>query len=218
MIEMKNTLYSMMLSDDVVREVDVMANRLGMTRSALVNRILAEYVGFQTPERRIGEILDEVEQLLQPVRELAPFFVPNASSFSLKSALQYKYRPTVRYEVQLYDGHPDALGQLSVQFRTQSAALTQVTAAFFLLWKDIENRFLDGAVTYDFSGGKLVRTLQQPKTQVSVTALARAISEYIQLFDRCMKAYICTGCTPAALMQEYAAYVRSSQQNDGILL
>ena len=40
---MKKSLYSLMLSDEVVREIDVAAHRLGTNRSALINRILAEY-------------------------------------------------------------------------------------------------------------------------------------------------------------------------------
>ena len=41
---MKKNLYSLTLSDEVVREVDALAHRLGTNRSALVNRILSEYV------------------------------------------------------------------------------------------------------------------------------------------------------------------------------
>lgn len=53
---MKKTLYSLMLSDEVVAEVDRLAHRLGTNRSNLINQILAEHVGFVTPERRINDI------------------------------------------------------------------------------------------------------------------------------------------------------------------
>ena len=36
---MKKNLYSLTLSDDVVREVDALAHRMGTNRSALVNQI-----------------------------------------------------------------------------------------------------------------------------------------------------------------------------------
>ncbi|MFR0798058.1 MAG: CopG family transcriptional regulator [Oscillospiraceae bacterium] len=49
---MKKNLYSLTLSDEVVREVDALAHRLGTNRSALVNRILSEYVSVPTPERQ----------------------------------------------------------------------------------------------------------------------------------------------------------------------
>ena len=102
---MKKTLYSLMLNDEVVREVDMMAHRMGTNRSALINQILAEYVNYTTPERRINDVLSAIETLMTPSRELVPFFSPNSYSMSLKSSLEYKYRPTVKYEVELYRGH-----------------------------------------------------------------------------------------------------------------
>ena len=99
---MKKTLYSHMLSDEVVREVDALAHRMGTNRSNLINQILADYVSVTTPERRINDIFRAVEQMLAPSRELVPFFAPNALTMSLKSSLEYKYRPTVKYEVQLF--------------------------------------------------------------------------------------------------------------------
>ena len=93
-----------MLSDEVVAEVDRLAHRLGTNRSNLINQILAEHVNLVTPERRINDIFSAIEQLMTPSRELVPFVSPNALTMSLKSSLEYKYRPTVKYEVELYRG------------------------------------------------------------------------------------------------------------------
>ena len=120
-----------MLNDEVVREVDAMAHRMGTNRSSLINQILAEYVGYTTPERRINDVLSTIQQLLSPSRELVPFFAPNSFSMSLKSSLEYKYRPTVKYEVELYRGGGESIGELTVVFRTQSAALIQAMTEFF---------------------------------------------------------------------------------------
>ena len=111
---MKKTLYSLMLSDEVVAEVDRLAHRLGTNRSNLINQILAEHVDLVTPERRINDVFSAIEQLLTPSRELVPFVSPNALTMSLKSSLEYKYRPTVKYEVELYRGDSDSLGELTV--------------------------------------------------------------------------------------------------------
>ena len=48
---MKKTLYSLMLNEEVVREIDRMAHRMGTNRSALINQILADYTSVMTPER-----------------------------------------------------------------------------------------------------------------------------------------------------------------------
>ena len=191
---MKKTLYSLMLSDEVVREVDALAHRMGATRSGLINQILAEYVGYVTPERRIRDVLSAVEQLLQPSRELVPFFAPNSSSLSLKSSLEYKYRPTVKYEVELTRGGGETIGELSVVFRTQSAALLESMADFFRLWKRIEDAhlapLLGGALSYALYDGKFVRSLAAPARDCTAEELAGAISGYVQLFDKLMKGWL----------------------------
>ncbi len=129
---MKKTLYSLMLNEEVVREIDRMAHRMGTNRSALINQILADYTSVVTPERRIENIFHEIEQLVAPARDLVPFFAPHTTSMSLKSSLEYKYRPTVKYEVALYgDKQEGGLGELAVIFRTQSAQLLQSMTQFF---------------------------------------------------------------------------------------
>ena len=107
---MGKTLYSLMLIENVVRENDIHAHKSGTSRSNLVNQILAEYVNYTTPERRINDVLSAIEQLMMPSREIVPFFAPNSQSMSLKSSLENKYRPTVKYDVELNRGDSDAIG------------------------------------------------------------------------------------------------------------
>ena len=191
---MKKTLYSLMLNDEVVREIDARAHRMGTNRSALINQILAEYVDYTAPERRINDVLSAIEALMQPSRELVPFFAPNSFSMSLKSSLEYKYRPTVKYEVELFRGREESIGQLSVVFRTQSMALINAMTEFFRLWKQIEDahlRPLTGArIDYALYDGKFVRSIAAPDKDCSTDELAGALSEYIKLFDKLMKAYL----------------------------
>lgn len=191
---MKKTLYSVMLSDEVVRQVDILAHRLGTSRSNLINQILAEYVDYTTPERRINDIFTAMEQLLSPSRELVPFFSPNSQSMSMKSSLAYKYRPTVKYEVELYRGTDEAIGELTVAFRTQSAGLIETMTAFFRLWKRIEDThlapLLRQPVRYALYQGKFVRSIAVPQRDCTAQELAGAISDYVQLFDRLMKGWL----------------------------
>ena len=46
---MKKTLYSLMLNEEVVREIDALAHQMGTNRSALINQILADYTSVITP-------------------------------------------------------------------------------------------------------------------------------------------------------------------------
>lgn len=190
---MKKTLYSLMLSDDVVREIDILAHRMGTNRSSLVNRILAEHVSLRTPEQQINDIFRALNELMSPSRELVPFFEPNVPTMSLKSCLEYKYRPTVRYEVELYGIQRDnAIGTLSVIFRTQSAALINAMTMFFRLWKQIEDRWMapySGEREYELYDGKFRRTIGAAYDMTS-DELAKGISDYINLFDNAMKRFV----------------------------
>ena len=208
---MSKTLYSMMLSEDVVQEVDRLAHLRGTNRSALVNQILAEYVDLMTPERRIREIFRQIGEILGTDRELVPNLAPNAQSISMRSSLQVRYRPTVKYSVELYRERGEAVGALTVAFRTQSAALLQSMEDFFRLIARIEDEYvaprLPQPVRYTLTPGRFVRTLC-PRTDGTADACeaARAISEYVRLFDRLMKLFI-GGADAQLVAQEYLQWL-----------
>ncbi|MCC8356417.1 MAG: ribbon-helix-helix domain-containing protein [Oscillospiraceae bacterium] len=210
---MKKTLYSLMLSDDVVRAVDEMAHRLGTNRSALVNQILAEYVDMETPERQIQDIFRQIGELLVSDRELVPFVTPNANSISVKSSLQYRYRPTVKYSVELYRNWESALGELSVVFRTQSQELLDAMADFFRLWKQVEDELIAPyrrqPVEYALYAGRFTRTIALAAGRNYTTGdIAGAISAYVRLFDRLMKGYLARTMTGQEVYNEYLCWLR----------
>ncbi len=211
---MKKNLYSLMLSDDVVRAVDAQAHRLGMNRSALVNRILADYVSVPTPERRINDIFEAIEALVSPSRELVPFFAPNSPTMSLKSSLAYKYRPTVKYEVDLGGDGEGTMGALNVVFRTQSADLIAALTDFFRLWSRIEDAclapLLGGSIACSLYDGRFVRPLAVPRGRArSAQDIAGAISAYVQLFDRLLKGYLSGELSAHDVEQAYRGDLRS---------
>lgn len=211
---MKKTLYSLMLSDDVVREIDIQAHRLGTNRSSLVNQILAEYVSVLTPEKRINDIFNAVAELLSPDREIVPHFVPNQQTLSLKSSLEYKYRPTVKYEVQMYTAEGHTLGELAVIYRTQSAALIEDMTRFFRLISRIEREYLEpllgGAqIKYALYEGRFVRSIQLNRDRDYTTSdIAGAISRYIKAFDTLLKGFLSGRLTPADVEEQYLEQLR----------
>ena len=211
---MKKTLYSLVLNDEVVREVDALAHRMGTNRSNLINQILAEYVNYTTPEQRINEVLSAIEQLMAPSRDLVPFFSPNSYSMSLKSSLEYKYRPTVKYEVELYRGAGEQIGELTVLFRTQSMALIQGMTDFFRLWKQIEDAHLQPLIgtksDYALYEGKFVRSIAAPDKDCTTQELASALSDYITLFDKLLKGYLADRYSPHEIEGAYCSYLNNA--------
>ena len=192
---MNKSMYSLILMDDVVREIDKIALRMNTNRSNLVNQILAEYASMMTPEKRINSIFKYIESLMTTGSDIIPFVTPNQHTMSMKSSLQYKYRPTIKYEVELYRAPEGAIGELTVSFRTQSQAL-------------LEDAYISGLysapINYELYDGKFVRSISVPQNRdYSNEQLGDAISSYVKLLDRLMKGYISGAYTPEMLENEY---------------
>lgn len=208
---MSKSLYSLMLNDDLVRELDMLAHRLGTNRSNLVNRICAEYLDYTTPESRINDVLSALDALMQPSRELVPFFAPHSGSMSLKSSLDYRYRPTIRYELSLSAG---GRGELAVVFRTTSGALLQQMELFFGLWKQLEDKYRAALGlsprSFALSEGRFTVGLSLPDKAVSADELANAISAYISIFDSLLKDFIAGRAGVHEIEERYYSYLKNS--------
>ncbi len=211
---MEKSLYSLMLLDDVVAELDKIALRRGTNRSNLVNQILAEYVSYTTPEKRIDNIFRSAEQLLADAEGLIPMLRSRQLAMSLKSSLEYKYRPTIKYVVQLYRRPEQSQGELIVNYRTQSAELQRAMEEFFLRWQQIEQRVLagryeEGAIAYRLSDGRFVRSLAVPLgRRCTSEQLGAAISTYLKAFDALLKAWLAGRIDAAGLAQTYENYFK----------
>jgi hypothetical protein len=210
---MDKSLYSLVLMDQVVQEIDKLAARAGTNRSNLINQILADYVSVSTPEKQIDSIFRSMERLLSETSELIPFVTPNQMSMSMKSSLQYKYRPTVRYSVQLYRVPEEAIGELTVNFRTQSQSLLTAMAGFFVMWKRLEDNYISeyyepGALRYELGDSRFVRTIALPRGRsYKDEDLGAAISSYVKMFDELMKGWLSGKYNERELERRYVAYL-----------
>ena len=139
---MNKSVYSLVLMDDVVEQIDRVAYEMNTSRSNMVNQILAEYVSYMTPEKRMREIFSAVEQQLTGGSTFQVLLQPSDSMFSLRSALSYKYNPTIRYSVELYRNMKPLLGELRVSLRSQNSTLLLYLLQFFKLWERIETSYL----------------------------------------------------------------------------
>lgn len=115
----------------------------------------------------------------------------------IKSPLPYKYKPTIRYSVELLR-EDRYLGRLKVSFRTQNMALMELMNDFLTCFANIERRHLshfDGIdVVMQIDNDKMVRMLNKPiiKDGRSVSdpnLIAEAIADYVNFLDRAIKHY-----------------------------
>lgn len=61
---MSKSVYSLVLTDEIVRAIDSLAYRMNTSRSALIDRILAEKLSMQTPEIRMRNIMENISSFL----------------------------------------------------------------------------------------------------------------------------------------------------------
>ncbi len=190
---MKKNMYSLILAEDVINAIDKLAEEENTNRSNLINEILAEYVSVTTPEKRINDIFHGIEDLFKQLTGQQVYYQQHDNTLSIKSALEYRYRPTIRYEVELYRAQSGTVGELKVNFRTQSPQLLNRLTEFFALWTRLEElyvaRYFEGAeINYTLDETRWTRTLKVPRnTLYGQVELSRAITDYVRTFDRLMK-------------------------------
>ncbi len=214
---MTKSVYSLVLSDEVVQEIDRLAYEAGESRSAMINQVLADFVRYTTPEKRMREVFEAIEHMLTG-SVFEPQLQPSDSMFSLKSALDYKYNPSVRYSVELYKNALPLLGELRVSVRSQNSALVLAMLQFFKLWTRIETAYI-GRVECAMEDGRYLRKLRLTNAaQADNEAIGEGIAGYINLFDRALKSYFEFLNEPAAAVSSVEKHYVSYLHNGGMVL
>lgn len=185
---MKKSVYSITLLDELVREVDRAAYMSGTTRSGMINRILAEHLGFSTPETRRGSIFSEMERLLSGDGNFLINSTEADSLFAVKSSIRFKYNPTIRYSVAIYPESGEFFGELRASLRTQNAQLTSQFNVFFAIWQSLEDSYF-GARLSEVNDGKFLRKLVTPKGVNNAEALGSLASSYIKTLHEGVSAH-----------------------------
>ncbi len=193
---LNKNVYSLVLLDEVVEAVDKLAYEQRTSRSGMINRILAEYLSCPTPEGRIREIFGEMGREASREPSFQVSARPGAAVVTIRSALHYRYRPSVRYVLELYREYLPLLGELRVTLRTQSAPLLNLAEGFFRFFNRLENEtagrlFPEGKVPCEISPGRMRRRLRCPPGADKCTngQLANSILGYICEFDADLKTY-----------------------------
>ena len=216
---MKKSMYSLMLSEDVVSEIDKLAREKNTNRSNMINQILADYVSLTTPEKHVQNIFDIIESMIGGQGNFMLYSQPHDMTMSIKSSLKYHYRPTIRYEVEMYRTPKETIGQLKIIYRTQSSELLVELTRFFKIWMQLENIYIKhffakDAITYGMENGRFLRTFAVPNdSDYSEEQIGKAISNYIATFDDMLKSYLNGNfATTQDIEQRYLQYLNSGVQ------
>ena len=212
-------MYSLMLAEDVIQAIDELASEKNTNRSNLINQILADYVSLTTPEKHVRNIFDIIENFISRQSGNLLYSQPNDMTMSIKSPLQYHYRPTIRYEVEMYRTPRQTIGQLKIIFRTTSSELLVELTRFFKLWMQLENIYIKqffskGAIEYGLENGKFWRTFAVPNdSDYTEEQIGNAISQYIATFDEMLKDFLAGRYSSTEEMEKrYLQYLNSGVQ------
>lgn len=211
------SVYSLVLSDDVIAQIDRAAYALGSSRSGLINQVLAKYVSFITPEKRRKDIFDSLTSV---IGGFEPFQIQNRASDSMlciRSPLRVKYNPTIKYTVELSRSEGKEIGQLKIMTRTQSENLLELLDSFFYRFCKMEQKYIRSLFPeivprYQIGQGKLIRNFSLLNKDSSDNEIGSAIAAYIQMIDRALKS--CLNQNPqdweAVMEKIYLEYLKET--------
>ena len=205
---MTKSVYSLLLSDAVVRALDRQAYDMGLSRSALANRILAEHLSYVTPEERLRDVFTAMESFLSEACGFQLMLKPSDSALSLRTALEYKYNPSVKYSVELYKSDTPS-GRIKAVLRSQNSDLLLCFSHFFRVWDAVEREFC-GDVQSRTSDGKYVREIRGLSgRELSSSELGEYISNYLKLLDGSLKLFF----SMLSSQNEAASRIRSAYES-----
>lgn len=193
---MNKSVYSLVLMDEVVDEIDKLAYLRGTNRSNLINSILADYVSLSTPQDMIDRVFKTLENYFGANEAYKIDQTPSNGTFLVKSAIRYKYNPIIKYYVELYKNTGYRYGCIKAHIRTQNSVLISILRDFYEAFAGIEYEFIDFSKLSDvnfhsFENGKIIRQfVVKQQDGADEQAVGEALSVYIDNLDKSIKTYI----------------------------
>ena len=185
---MAKSVYSLVLSDDVVAAIDQLAVRGGYSRSAFINHLLAESASLSTPEQRMREVIAAVEQAMADAfrMDLSPGGV-----LTLRTAPRYKYNPAVAYVVELAeDAHH--LEQLRVGLSSQNERSPCPLHHSLAPCAELDRQHLPHPPDPTHQSRESTRSSRcsrRPPSMGTEQDAGEAIATYVSLLDACLKTF-----------------------------
>ncbi len=212
---MKKMVYSLMLFEEIVEKIDQMAYEKNTNRSQLINDILAEKIGMVTPEQKIQQILERLDENFNDTLSVSQ--INKHSSIQFGKSLKYKYRPKVRYSYEFISNHEGRYAVLKISSRTKSEGLKEHFEAFFGLITQIEKNDQSDDVNHQ-SNHKFVRTFKdEGRLSKDVETVSDNLTAYLQMMDQAMNAYFAgvdcgkTKDIPATLADIYYQFYKEKK-------
>ena len=154
----------------------------------MIEKILANATGFETPEIRATSVFDEIERLISKSNSMRYMQQPSQYMASIMSYLDYRYNPAIKYSVELFR-ESNHLGQLKVTLRTQNPILINLMSDFYNLYSYLEKEHYNKNARFLFDGSKFTRLFNFPVVPITSKELAEKLTVYVKDFDLLLNTY-----------------------------
>ena len=207
-------MYSLILTDEVIEKIDEKAYQQGMSRSQMIDHLLAREAGLYTPEQRTRMLVKETADRVSTVLPSLKLQVrSNWGSMEMATYVRYKYNPSVKYSFDIVSVNGEPVGCLRLSSRTTSAEVQALL-----------NSYLDDLSRIDAAGAKFflvspaspgrifTRNVLLPRLFADandIDAAADHLSLCISLLEKTMQTYFRTLDDPALQAAELASAYRS---------
>jgi len=191
---MSRSMYSLILSDQVVEAIDREAYRQQCNRSRMIERILAEYVGVETKEAQVRDMMEEIARMLSAHDRIQVLPNREARSLVYQAPVRFKYNPTLRYRLEWQEAGGLHRAVLKIVSRTTSRLLADTLEAFFLnmnQWERAYAPFVQGKNRLYRNEGK--GTIQFVKTlytgSLAYEEMSQLLSRYLTMLNEAIEGY-----------------------------
>lgn len=195
---MTRHIYSLVLKDELIDKVDLVAGKNNKSRSLIVNEILAEYFKIVTPEYKINRIMDLVGKEIHDSAYLEFLSEAKGNSIQCRASIAYKYNPKIRYMLELSGKDKVKLATLHIISRTQRNDFFMHMIKCFEMITAIESgyssQFRKLAIKsslFASDGKKISRDFYYDwmKEHLTVEDISEYLSNYIRMIHQSMNCY-----------------------------
>lgn len=198
LINMKKSIYSIVLFDEIVEAIDRLAYIKNTNRSQLINDMLAEKIGLLTPQQKVTNIMNRISQLVE-TDSIQVKSKNDYGSLQFGTFIKYKYKPSIRYSFEFYVGNnEERYAVLKINSRSKSEDLNEHLERFFngiccidkkrfpeIYQREIINK------TYTNSNNRFVREFLRgiPLEKMDDDSIAEYLSCYLLMIDDSLNYY-----------------------------
>ena len=179
------SVYSVILRDELVKKLDAVAYENGVSRSVMLNKILADYLEMETPDTVMESIFSRMEDLFSSISNLHFVNQPSPFMASVQGALEYRYNPKLKYVLELFPSGD--LGQLKITLRSQNPTLIALLEDFYNFFIKLERHYI-GERAYAYQDERFIRVFVRPKG-FSAERIGEEITSYVRDFDEYLSIY-----------------------------